>query len=88
MSLTARSFSPSPKRLKIFFRYDRKLLGELAGCAWRALRLYFQIYFDRDDIVAGAIGFIATAGELLNFNFHIQWNRLPVPHELTCANVA
>ncbi|TDI46460.1 MAG: hypothetical protein E2P02_05045 [Acidobacteria bacterium] len=37
-----------PKRLRIFFRYDRKLLGELAGCAWRALRLYFQIYFDRE----------------------------------------
>lgn len=27
-----------PKRLRIYFRYDRKLLGELAGCAWRAIR--------------------------------------------------
>ena len=26
--------------------------------------MYSQIYFDRDDIVAGAIGFIATAGEM------------------------
>ena len=25
-----------PKRLRLFFRYDRKLLGELAACAWRA----------------------------------------------------
>ncbi|MGB6336602.1 MAG: transposase zinc-binding domain-containing protein, partial [Thermoanaerobaculia bacterium] len=32
-----------PKRLRIFFRYDRKLLGELAACAWRALRLYFDV---------------------------------------------
>ena len=70
MSLTGRSFSPSPKRSRIFFRYDRKLLGELAGCAFRALRLYFQVYFDRDDIVAGAIGFIATAGEMLNLLPH------------------
>jgi len=23
-----------PKRLRIFFRYGRKLLGKLAGCAW------------------------------------------------------
>jgi hypothetical protein len=23
-----------PKRLRIFFRFDRKLLGELPGCAW------------------------------------------------------
>ena len=35
-----------PKRLRVFFRYDRKLLGELAGCAWRALKLYFEAYFD------------------------------------------
>jgi hypothetical protein len=33
-----------PKRLRIFFRYDRKLLGQLAGCAWRALKLYFAGY--------------------------------------------
>ena len=61
-----------PKRLRIFFRYDRKLLGELAGCAWRALRLYLQVYFDRDDIVPGAIGFIATAGEWLNWHPHLH----------------
>ena len=59
-----------PKRLRIFFRYDRKLLGELAGCAWRALRLYSHVYFDRNDIVPGAIGFIATAGEMLNLLPH------------------
>ena len=61
-----------PKRLRNFFRYDRNLLGELAGCAWRAIRLYFQVYFERDDIVAGAIGFIATAGEMLNFHPHLH----------------
>lgn len=33
-------------RLRIFLRYDRKLLGELAGCAWRVLKLYFGAYFD------------------------------------------
>jgi hypothetical protein len=27
-----------PKRLRVFFRFDRRLLGELPGCAWRALR--------------------------------------------------
>ena len=30
--------------------------------------MYSQICFDRDDIVAGAIGFIANAGEMLNFH--------------------
>ena len=28
--------------------------------------------FDRDDIVAGAIGFIATAGEMLNLHPHLH----------------
>ena len=35
-----------PKRLRLFFRYDRKLLGERAACAWRALKLSFEAYFD------------------------------------------
>ncbi len=61
-----------PKRLRIFFRYDRKLLGELASCAWRALRLYLVASFDRGDMVPGGIGFIQTSGELLRFHPHIH----------------
>ena len=57
-----------PKRLRIFFRYDRKLLGDLAVCAWRALRLYFGVSFADDEITPGAVGFLQTAGELLNLN--------------------
>ena len=34
-----------PKRLRAFFRYDRCLLGDLAACACRTLRLYFQVYY-------------------------------------------
>lgn len=61
-----------PKRLRILFRYDRKLLGELAACAWRALKLYFEAYFDGADVTAGAVGFLQTAGELLNFHPHLH----------------
>ena len=61
-----------PKRLRIFFRYDRKLLGKLAGCAWRALKLYFDAYFDGGDVNPGAVGFVQTAGELLNFHPHVH----------------
>ena len=49
-----------PKRLRVFFRFDRRLLGELPGCAWRALRFYLASCFDRDDVVPGAIGFVQT----------------------------
>ncbi|MFQ5528329.1 MAG: transposase zinc-binding domain-containing protein, partial [Thermoanaerobaculia bacterium] len=45
-----------PKRLRVFFRYDRKLLGQLAGCAWRALKLYFDCYFEGTDVTPGAVG--------------------------------
>ncbi len=50
-----------PKRLRIFFRYDRKLLGELAGCSWRALTIYFATYFDGADVTPGAAAFLQTS---------------------------
>ena len=61
-----------PKRLRIFFRFDRRLLKELPGCAWRALRLYLVACFGRDDVVPGAIGFVQTAGELLGWHPHLH----------------
>ncbi|MCH7667441.1 MAG: transposase, partial [Acidobacteria bacterium] len=61
-----------PKRLRVFFRYDRKLLGELAGCAWRALKLTFDGTFDGADVTPGAAGFLQTSGELLNFHPHVH----------------
>ncbi len=61
-----------PKRLRVYFRYDHTLMGDLAGCAWRALRLWVLACFDDDTAVPGAVGFIQTAGELLNFHPHIH----------------
>ena len=61
-----------PKRLRVYFRYNRTLLGDLAGCAWRALRLRVLACFDDDTAVPGAVGFIQTSGELLNFHPHIH----------------
>lgn len=66
MCHTARWCFTIPKRLRVFFRYDRRLLGELAGCAWRALKVYFAAYFDGADVSPGAAGFLQTSGELLN----------------------
>ena len=60
------------KRLRVFFRYDRRLLGDLAACAWRAIRLYFRVYYDGAPVLPGAVGFIATAGEFLNWHPHIH----------------
>ena len=48
------------------------LLGDLAGCAWRALRLWVLAYFEDEAAVPGAVGFIQTAGELLNWHPHVH----------------
>jgi hypothetical protein len=61
-----------PKRLRPYFRYERALLGELAGCAWRALRLWVLAHFEHEAAVPGAVGFIQTAGELLNWHPHVH----------------
>ena len=61
-----------PKRLRVYFRYDLTLLGGLAGCAWRALRLWVLACLDDETAVPGAVGFIQTSGELLNFHPHIH----------------
>ena len=47
-------------------------LGELAACAWRALRLYFEVSFDGAEVTPGAVGFLQTVGELLNFHPHVH----------------
>ena len=61
-----------PKRLRLYFRYERALLGDLAGCAWRALRLWVLASFEDEAAVPGAVGFIQTAGELLNWHPHVH----------------
>ncbi len=61
-----------PKRLRIFFRYDRWSLGELAACAWRALALYLLASFGGDEVTPGAVGLLQSAGELLNVHPHVE----------------
>jgi len=34
--------SVSPKRLRLYFMYDRKLLADLSRCAWRVLAEYLK----------------------------------------------
>jgi hypothetical protein len=35
-----------PKCLRVYFRCDRALLGDLVGCAWRALTIWVLDCFD------------------------------------------
>ena len=55
-----------------FFRFERKLLGKLPGCAWRAFQGYFAAWFDGEEVVPGAVGFHQAAGELLGWHPHLH----------------
>jgi hypothetical protein len=43
-----------PKRLRIYFMFDRKLLKKLNRCAWKVLNPYLTQASPYDDAKAGA----------------------------------
>ncbi len=61
-----------PKRLRIYFRFDRRLLGELCRASWDVVRTVFQSVCGRPDAVPGMIGAIQTFGDLIHFHPHIH----------------
>ena len=56
-----------PRVLRPAFRRDRRLLGDLARCAWKTLRQYFQAALGKES-VPGAIVAIQSYGDTLNFH--------------------
>jgi ribosomal protein S27E len=54
-----------PKMLRIFFRYNRRLLGELCRLALRCLTRYFEVLAD-SALVPGVIAVIQTFGNRIN----------------------
>jgi len=61
-----------PKRLRIYFRYDRWLLGGLARAAWETIVEVYRTVIGRDDVLPGAIAGIQTFGELVHYHCHIH----------------
>jgi ssDNA-binding Zn-finger/Zn-ribbon topoisomerase 1 len=61
-----------PKRLRIYFRYDRSLLGELCQAACRTLCAVYKAVSGRADGVPGVIGAIQTFGDLVHWHPHIH----------------
>ncbi|MBN4074068.1 transposase zinc-binding domain-containing protein [bacterium AH-315-E10] len=61
-----------PKRLRIFFRYDRQLLNELPKLAWTIVRDVYRSILERDDLSPGMISTIQTFGELAHFHPHLH----------------
>ena len=61
-----------PTRLRIYFRYDRWLLGELCQAACRTLCAIYQTVSGRSEGVPGVIGAIQTFGDLVHWHPHIH----------------
>ena len=61
-----------PKRLRVFFKYKRKLLGDLCRLALRALTRYFEIVTG-SALTPGVIAAIQTFGDRINFHPHLHF---------------
>jgi len=59
-----------PKRLRLYFRYDRSLLGGIYHAAWGAWQ--DACGAGENGTRAGAVMSLHTAGDLLNFHPHIH----------------
>jgi hypothetical protein len=62
-----------PKRLRVFFKYRRRLLGSLCLCALRSLTLYFDVVAG-STLRPGVVAVIQTFGDRLNLHpTSISW---------------
>ena len=61
-----------PKRLRIYFLYDRKLLAKLSICAWKVMNAYLKSVVSDETGVPGASIAVQTYGDFLNFNPHLH----------------
>ena len=62
----------TPKRLRIYCRYDRRLLGGLARAAWRATVEVYRQERKRRDLIPGMVAGLQTFGELIHFHPHFH----------------
>jgi hypothetical protein len=55
-----------PKRLRVYFRYDRKLLGKLCRAAYDTVCDVFKLEIDGESGVPAMIGAVQTFGDLVH----------------------
>ncbi|MDH4272539.1 MAG: transposase [Candidatus Aminicenantes bacterium] len=60
-----------PKTLRIFFKFRRKLLGELCLSAVKTLTVYFEA-LTGEELVPGIIVAVQTFGDRINFHPHLH----------------
>jgi hypothetical protein len=61
-----------PRMLRIFFKYNRQLLGSLCRCALRSLTRYFEVLAG-GKLMPGVIAAIQTFGDRINLHPHLHF---------------
>jgi hypothetical protein len=61
-----------PRRLRLYFRFERRLLGELCRAAARTVITVYGAACGRRDGVPGMVGAIQTFGQLIHSHPHIH----------------
>ena len=61
-----------PKRIRLHFFRNRKLLSKLARCGWETVRDFLQAAVGRDDAIPGAVVAIQTFGNLADLMPHLH----------------
>lgn len=61
-----------PKRLRVYFRFDRRLLGKLCRTAYDTVCEVFKLEVDGDCGIPAMIGAVQTFGDLIHFHPHIH----------------
>jgi hypothetical protein len=61
-----------PKRLRIYFRFERRLLGDLCRAAARTVITVHRSASGRPDAVPGVVAAIQTFGQLVHWHPHIH----------------
>lgn len=61
-----------PKRLRIFFRNDRRLLGKLCRLAYETIRDGLRQACRDQEGEPGFVGAVQTFGDLINWNSHVH----------------
>jgi len=61
-----------PKRLRLYFRYNRELLGELVHAAWETVSEIYSEEVAVGEVFPAMIAGIQTFGDLINWHPHIH----------------
>ena len=61
-----------PKRLRVFFKFDRRLLGDLCRSALRSLSCYFEVVTG-SVLTPGVIAVLQTFGDRINLHVHLHF---------------